>query len=400
MKRWIVNLVNKLNPAQPDIVDDFGDLHQPSVNLYNNQTAYNTVEIVNRGTNLIVDSCAEIQMDVGDILDFSTSPNRVRKKKLVQLLNFRPNPYYSADVLKRNVFIDLLLEGDAFIYWDGASLYNLPALNVDIIADRKTYVKEYHYSDKVFKPNEIIHIKDNSGDSVFEGSSRLDSAKESINVLMSMKTYQKTFFDNSAVPGIVLMTPNPLSDRVKNRMIYQWMSKYNPNKGGKRPLILDGEFKLESLSKYNFKELDFNESINTYETTILKALGIPPILLDSGNNANINPNLRMFYINTIMPLYNKMVQALELYFGYDIKPVTQDVLALRPELRDQANFLTTLTNAGIITRNEARAEIRKEPRDKEDFADALVLPANVAGSASDPSTGGRPTNEETDGEDT
>ena len=208
-----------------------------------------------------------------------------------------------------------------------------------------------------------------------------------------MLNYQKNFFENSAVPGLILITPNPLSERVKTRLTRQWMSKYNPSRGGKRPMILDGEFRLESLSKYNFKELDFAESIDNYEKMVLKALGVPPILLDSGNNANINPNLRMFYIETILPLINKVVQSLEWYFGYDIKPVTQDTLALRPELKDQANWLTSITNAGIITRNEARAEIRMPPSDDPE-ADRLIIPANIAGSAVDPSEGGRPSNSE------
>jgi HK97 family phage portal protein len=395
MNRFFTELINKLNPAQSEIVEEFGETSSPSINLYNNKKAYNTIEIVNRGCNLIIDSCADIRLDVGDILDFSTSPTRIRKKKLNQLLNFRPNPYYNADVLKRNIVIDLLLEGDAFVYWDGAFLYNLPASSVVVVADDKTYINHYEYNDKIFKPNEIIHIKENSADSVFVGSSRLDSAKQSINVLMSMTNYQKNFFDNSAVPGIILITPNPLSERVKNRMVSQWMSKYNPAKGGKKPLILDGEFKVESLSKYNFKELDFVESIKSYESTILKALGVPPILLDSGNNANITPNLKMFYVQTVMPLVNKVVQAMELYFGYDVKPNTQDVMALRPELKDQANFLSTLTNGGVMKRNEAREVLRLEPVDNE-VGNDLILPANIAGSALDASQGGKPANEGND----
>ena len=398
MFKFIDKIVNKFNPAQQEIVDDFGDMHDPAPNLYNNQKAYNTIEVVNRGVNLIVDSSADIKYDIGEQLDFFNSPTdpatRVRKKKLNQLLNFRPNPYYNADVFKRNIFIDLILEGDAFIYFDGAFLYNLPALNVTVIADKKTYIKQYKYGNETFTPNEIIHIKENSGDNIFEGRSRLDAAKDSINVLKSMMNFQKNFFDNSAVPGLILTTPNPLSDRVKSRLLAQWRAKYNPARGGKAPMILDSDFKVEALSKYSFKELDFIESIKNYENVVLKALGIPPILMDSGNNANINPNLRMFYINTILPLTNKVVQAFELYFGYDMKAVTQEVLALRPELRDFSAYLTSITNAGIITRNEAREEIRMPPHTAE-FANDLILPANIAGSSQDPNIGGRPpTNEE------
>ena len=394
MKRFFVDIINKLNPAQSEIVEDYGQDHAPSANLRTNQVAYNVIEVVNRGVNLIVDSAAGVPLDVGDIMEFFDSPTRVRKKRLNQLLNFRPNNFYNADVFKRNIFLDLILEGDAFIYYDGVHMYNLPALSVEIVADERTYIKEYKYKDKVFKPGEIIHIKENASTSIFTGTSRLDSAKSSLNLLVSMSSFQKNFFDNSAVPGMVLITPNPLSERVKNRMIQQWVSKYNPTKGVKRPLILDGEFKLESLSKYSFKELDFNDSIAVQENKVLTALGVPPVLMDSGNNANINPNMRMFYIQTIIPLVNKITQALEMYFGYDIKPITQNVMALRPELQDQANFLSTLVNSGIMTRNEAREELRREAKtgseDPDDIADRLILPANIAGSAQDAGVGGRP----------
>ena len=386
----------KLNPAQPYIADEAGDNVPPSSNLSATVDAYNRVEIVNRGTNLIADSAAAIRMDVGEQLNFSNTPNRVRAKKLATLLNFRPNPYYNADVLKRNIFIDLILEGDAFLYYDGASLYNLPASRVEVVPDPVTYVREYKYAEKTFKPNEIIHIKENSASSVFTGTSRLDSAIESLNVLLSMTTFQKNFFDNSAVPGLVLTTPNPLSDRVKARILSQWATRFNPKTGGKKPMLIDGDFKLEPLSKYSFKELDFNESIGVQELKVLKALGVPPILLDSGNNANITPNTRLFYIQTVLPLYEKLVQALEVYFGYDIKPITQDVLALRPELRDMQAYITGLVNAGVITRNEAREMLRYSEHD-ESFADQLILPANIAGSAVDPSSGGAPSKDGNNG---
>jgi len=382
-------LKQKLNPAQPEIVNDFGETDEPSSNLLNNQRAYNELEVVNRGVNLIVDSAAGIALDIGEMLDFFGSPTRIRNKKLHTLLNYKPNPFYNADLFKRNIIMDLILEGDAFIYFDGAYLYNLPALSVKVVADKKTYIKQFEYNNKIFSPEEIIHIKENAGDTIYTGRSRLDAAKKTIALLLSMNQFQQTFFDNSAIPGLVLITPNPLSERVKNRMIYQWMTKYNPKSGGRRPMILDGDFKLESLAKYNFKELDFVESITSKENKILHALGVPPILLDSGNNANITPNLKLFYVTTVLPLVNKVTQSLELYFGYDIKPVTQDVLALRPELKDLADFHTAMVNAGILTRNESRAELRY-PESDDEIADKLYLPANIAGSAQDPSQGGKP----------
>ena len=53
---------------------------------------------------------------------------------------------------------------------------------------------------------------------------------------------------------------------------------------------------------------------------------------------------------------------------------------------------TTLVNGGIITPNEGRIELRYEAKETYQSADPdeLRIPANIAGSAVDPSQGGRP----------
>jgi hypothetical protein len=119
----------------------------------------------------------------------------------------------------------------------------------------------------------------------------------------------------------------------------------------------------------------------------MQAVGVPPILLQGGNNANISPNLRLFYLETVMPMNRKFISAVERYFGYDIEAITSSVSALQPELKDIAQYHSTLVNAGIITPNEARTELRYAAITGNDD---LRIPANIAGSAANPSTGGRP----------
>ena len=88
-------------------------------------------------------------------------------------------------------------------------------------------------------------------------------------------------------------------------MMVAWQHRYRPDSGGRRPLILDGGIEVDSISNISFKDLDFQTAILDNEKIILKALGIPPILLDSGNNANIRPNLRLYYLETILPIRSK-----------------------------------------------------------------------------------------------
>ena len=178
-------------------------------------------------------------------------------------------------------------------------------------------------------------------------------------------------------------------------MIQSWSIRYKPDAGGRRPLILDGGIEIDQIANVNFRELDFQEAIAENEKIILKALGIPPIMLDSGNNANIRPNMRMYYLETVLPIVRKLNFALERYFGFEVKEDITDIPALQPELRDQSQYYSALVNTGIISANEAREHLGFEAVEG---YDDLRVPANIAGSAANPDEGGRPTEGDEDGE--
>ena len=381
----IKNLVQKLNPAQPQIAASQG-VQGPLAPSLPYERAYERLEVVNRGVNMVVDAAAQIDIDVGDKEAFPGIAT-VRQRKLTTILNRAPNPYQSADAFRRNIFLDMIMDGNAFIYFDGASLYHLPAVNVTIHPDKKTFIKGYDYNGTKYKPDEIIHIQDNSSDSIYRGKSRLSAAKHSIALLYDMRDFQANFFKNGAVPGLVLKTPNTLSAKVKDRLINSWSQKYNPKSGGRRPLVLDGGLEIDSISNVDFKKLDFEDSIANLENTILKVIGIPPILMDGGNNANIRPNQKLMYQEAVLPLVRKLISSLERYFGYDLAAALEDLSPLQPELADKAKYYSTLVNGGVLTPNEAREALRLQ---KIEGHDDIRIPANIAGSASNPSEGGKP----------
>ena len=60
-------------------------------------------------------------------------------------------------------------------------------------------------------------------------------------------------------------------------------------------------------------------------------------------------------------------------------------------MRDQSSYYTSLVNGGIITAAEARDRLGF---DEIDNTQEIRVPANIAGSASNPDEGGRPAEEE------
>ena len=379
----------KLNPSQYVISRNEGMTVDSREVVTNYRNAYEDLEVVNRAVNMIVDDVSEIPYTVGEQRSgVNNIIKNIRRVKVDTLLNKEPNPFQDISTFKRNLVIDLMIDGNIFIYFDGAHLYHLPAEKVTIYSDDETYIEKYTFDNSIdYNVNEIIHIKENSFNSIYRGVPRLRPAQRTMVLMQNMRKFQDNFFKNGAVPGLVLKSPNTLSEKIKERMLQAWVARYNPQSGGRRPLFLDGGLEVEDLTEINFKNLDFQDGIAANEKIILKALGIPPILMDSGNNANIRPNHRLYYLETILPIVNKIAYAFERYFGFKLDEDVSGIPALQPELRDQAGYYATLVNTGIMTPNEAREALRFETI--EGF-DTPRVPANIAGSAANPEEGGRP----------
>lgn len=391
---WITKsyqaLRTKLNPAQVRISEGEGSQISTTSKLSYRQ-AFKQLESVNRPVNMLVSACASLDYDIKDKVHEGVVLG-VRQKSLNTLLNFRPNPYQSAQDFRQAIFTDYVLEGNAFVHYDGTFLYHLPAADVEILTDTKTFIRGYRYNGSIeFTESEVFYFRDLNGESIYRGSSRLQSAERSINLTYSMQQFQESFFDNGATFGLVLTTENTLSQVAKEKTVQYWLQKYSAKMGSKRPIILDSGLKPHQLAQTNFREMDFDTSIKTHSEKINEAVGVPTVLLQGGNNANISPNLRLFYLETVLPINRRFISALERYFGYDIEAITSSVSALQPELKDIAQYHSTLVNAGIITPNEARQELRYSTITGNDD---LRIPANIAGSAANPSTGGRPASQQ------
>lgn len=396
---WFGGSKVKENPAQPAIAAEEGDYsHTSQTKIQSVQKAYEIIEVVNRCINILVDNASMVDFDIKDNLAFTGLRPNQRPKKLSLLLNSRPNPYMDINTFRRLLFMDFFVEGNFFIHYDGESFYHLPAINMTINTDTRGYVHSYTYEgeqDTDFAPNEIIHVKDNSINSVYRGDSRILSAMETLYTREFMIDFQNSYFKNGTSIGIILETPEVLGKKMKDRQELEWMQKYNPTRGNGRPMILDQGMKANQVTNTSFRDMAFNDTIVELEKKTAMALGVPPILLDSGNNANIKPNIELMFNLTIIPVVRRFEAALEYFFGVDVQMSTHRIPALRPDLKDEAERLSALVNNGILTGNEARIKMREEPLD-DPVMDEIRIPANIAGSATgvEGQEGGAPTIDE------
>lgn len=237
MARFTDWVREKLNPAQERIATTEGTQVGTDAKITYTQ-AFKKLESVNRSVNMLASACASLDYDVKDKLHEGIVVG-VRQKTLTNLLNFRPNPYQSAQDFRQALFTDFILEGNAFVHFDGVFMYHLPASDVEILTDSKTFIRGYRFNGTVdFKESEVFYFRDLNSDSIYRGSSRLESAQKSIATLYSMQQFQEQFFDNGAVFGLVLTSENTLSQVAKEKTIQYWLQKYSTKQGGKRPVIL------------------------------------------------------------------------------------------------------------------------------------------------------------------
>ncbi|UUT40863.1 portal protein [Salmonella phage GSP001] len=279
---------------------------------------------------------------------------------------------------RRLVVTDLLFEGCAYIYWDGTALYHVPAALMQVEADANKFIKKFIFNNQIdYRVDEIIFIKDNSyvcgTNSQISGQSRVATVIDSLEKRSKMLNFKEKFLDNGTVIGLILETDEILNKKLRERKQEELQLDYNPSTGQSTVLI------------------DFKEDIEGFNKSICLAFGVPQVLLDGGNNANIRPNIELFYYMTIIPMLNKLTSSLTFFFGYKVTPNTKEVAALTPDKEAEAKHLTSLVNNGIMTGNEAREELNLEPLDDEQM-NKIRIPANVAGSATGVSgqEGGRP----------
>jgi len=278
----------KLNPIQPYLQSQ-EPLIQPDSNV-DFRAAYDQVEIIHRCIEMIINSAVGIPFAI------ESGSERGPVKKINKLLNERPNPFEDKIRFLRRGLFDFLIDGNAFFYYDGNDIYLLPANDIEIETDAKAFVKGYTYLlsgagssyDSGFEPfvgsssgrnrspssgvkqetkiffdaSEVIHVKDDNEESIFRGKSRLKSLSDLINLYYALLKFQRQFFRNNAIPGVVLTTENVMSAKVKDRLLQSWRSSYTTIfEGARNPAILDGGLKIDKFSDINFQNLDFENSV-------------------------------------------------------------------------------------------------------------------------------------------
>ncbi len=379
IKQWMAEKLFKLTPNR---------YISTSITEIDMSSTYEAISVLSRCIDMIVNSAIEVPLNVYEFNGRYYKPVE-RRPSWAKLLN-SPSTEMDTHMFYKTIYRDLLFKGNTLLYNTRLEWQYIPEYTLDLTNGKlRIGDKEVPYTD------DFVFIRLLHGSNEYFAKPYIDRVSSEIDLIKKMLKFQSQYYKNNGIPGVILKTERPLSASLKARLLEEFksMTSIMTGKAGD-PYILDGGIEVEQLTR-SFKELEFRESLDDLESRIIRNLGIPEVLIKGGNNANITPNVKVFYNFTIKPLVETVASALTHHIKLVYRGTKNDIV-IRPDfdavniLRDDFNSYSAsvrgLFTTGIISRNEARELLRLEKTDE----DIFLTPANIAGSANDPSVGGRP----------
>lgn len=156
----------------------------------------------------------------------------------------------------------------------------------DIYGEDITYKQNVNGNSVIFKPSQIIHLKDIELDGKNFGYSRIYAIKSELQTLFNAKNYLGRFFDNNGTPNILFIAPkmSPGSKEYNDFVLQLNELKKSANK--QRNLLATSEIETQKLNDVTDK-MQFNDLMK-YVTALLAMTYQMPATrygMSSGGNA-------------------------------------------------------------------------------------------------------------------
>lgn len=328
--------------------------------LFNQQNAIG-LSTVFRCINLISDSIAVMPIGVYT-MDGGKVPHQLK-----YILNNNKNYVTKFEFIK--LLVDsILIKGNGFAYiernGDGSakSLRYIESSDVTIHYTKST--NDLYYtcnlvSNKKIEPCNMIHLKMFSYDGV-NGISILSVGSRALRLANSTENSALNYFDSGMNISGVLSVASSLTPQQIKDIKQAWNDTYVSGNGG--IAVLQGNMTYSPVSS-NANEAQLLENRNYAVIDICRWFGINPLLMGIGTTyGDVEQAQNEFVLHTLLPY----VENIEEEFTRKLlKPSEQQSLEvvldenylLRMSKINEANYYTTLTNAGVLSVNEVREKL-------------------------------------------
>ena len=293
-------------------------------------------------------------------------------KKILKLLNKRPNPYLDAWHFKYIIVANMLLNGNSYIEivrnekGEPIELYHMQnsATSIQQVDDKI----KYHYIDEIdghiqLDVEDVLHFRMFSLDG-FNGYSPIFSLANEIGISMGSKQFLNDFFRNGGTAtAVVKYQDGRYSDEELGLIKQNFENSQLKNNSGL--VMLDDTMDFKRL-EVPTEVLNFLNSYKFSTQQVAKVFGLPTSKLAIENvNTSIKDSGIEYYRNTLYPIFSMMnAEIEEKLFIQSPYEVTLDYDVSRlidsdPEIKLER--VTQLFQKKIMLLNEARAEFNLDP---------------------------------------
>ncbi len=306
----------------------------------------------------------------------------------MQRLLDMPNPFWTRGDLWRATETYLGLWGSAF--WglerdeSGAvsEIWPLRPDRVRVLPDPERYVRGFVYGSPLggapvpYVPEDIVWFRYFNPLDEYAGLSPMAPLRLSADMGMDALRANKSALGNESLPGLIIETSDyPTDDEVRD-FYDRWESRFKGEDRSRRPALLSKGMKAANLG-FSPRDMEYVRSLRWGLEDVSRTFGVPKLMLGDMERAtfsNFRTARRMFWEDTILPQLSFYEEALQQMLvapesngaGLRVRFDISAIEALRENENDRATRRTAYVRAGIITINEARAELGLPP--KETFA--------------------------------
>ena len=343
-------------------------------------------------TMLIADSIA--QMSVNVYKRTSAGRDRDDRPNLAYLLRKRPNYYDAPFTFKQIIMMDLLLNGNAFIFVarnpdnSPKSLTPLPPEKVSIrFDDDGNIYYEYRSSSGLYKyrPEHILHIPAYRYDSI-RGVSPLGYAFHAAKLGLTLDEYTNDSFDGGIhskllieVPGDEKRFTKEDAQKLKERIL----SAYGGREHVNDPFIVANGMKASNLDLSSNSDAQLAENRTYSEREVAKIYRVPLYMLgkDDSKFSNQEQANTFFLQHTLSPWVVRLQQYLDrlLTYPFNVDHYVEfdtDTM-LRADYKSRMEMYTKGLTNGVYTPNQI-FERENLPKTSEAWGDQHFLPVNLS----------------------
>ena len=288
-------------------------------------------------------------------------------------------------ILFRSIVFDTLWWGNSYIYIkrDGkgvpTKLIYLQHGDVSVDYNKTKGTIIYQIANhldvpQTAKPENMLHFFKNTRDGV-TGIGLLAYASQAFKLADNLNSAADDFFSSGCNVTGILKFAGIVPDKSKKEIREQWSQIHAPGATGSGLVVIGGDADYIPVSQDPSKS-QMLESREFGIAEIARFFGISPLLLQDLTNGSgaIEEIALQFVKYTLTPLVSLIEHEMnrKLFPGISSTWLDLDETALlAADKQSLANYLSTLTKNGIISTNEARAQLDLNPVDG---GDALLIP--------------------------